>query len=107
MSTQYFHHIHLPHPFLTSSPSHWCQPPDRTCFAFLFSIVKKRHFCLFKISLQGFSLWQFHVYMYYNLNWFMPFIFLFSALVPFLWWFQQVKNSVFILVSWSFVYRNF
>jgi hypothetical protein len=29
---------------------------------------KKRHFCLFKILIQGISLWHFHVYMYYNIN---------------------------------------
>jgi hypothetical protein len=33
-------------------------------------------------------LWHFHVYMYYNPNWFIPSIFLISTLVPFLWWFQ-------------------
>jgi hypothetical protein len=45
---------------------------------------------LFKIAVQGFSLWHFHVYMYYDLNWFISFIFLFSTSVFFLWWFQQV-----------------
>jgi hypothetical protein len=35
-------------------------------------------------------LWQFHVYMYYNLYWFISSIFLLSTLVPFLWWFHQV-----------------
>jgi hypothetical protein len=35
MSTYCFHHIHLLHPFLISSPSHWSQPPDRACFTFL------------------------------------------------------------------------
>jgi hypothetical protein len=34
-------------------------------------------------------LWYFHVYMYYNPNWFIS-IFLHSTLVPFLWWFQLV-----------------
>jgi hypothetical protein len=47
---------------------------------------------LFKIAIQGISLWHFHVYMYYNLNWFIPSIFLLSILVPFLWWFQQVQK---------------
>jgi hypothetical protein len=45
---------------------------------------------LFKIPIQSVSLWHFHAYMYYNPNWFIPFIFLFSTLVPFLWWFHQV-----------------
>jgi hypothetical protein len=35
-------------------------------------------------------LWYFHVYMHYNPNWFISSIFLHSALVPFLWWFQLV-----------------
>jgi hypothetical protein len=34
---------------------------------------KKRHFCFYKI--QGVSLWHFHVYMYCNLNWFIPLYF--------------------------------
>jgi hypothetical protein len=52
----------------------------------------KNIFCLFKVFIQGVSLWYFHVYMYYNPNWFIPFIFLFllSILIPFLWWFQQI-----------------
>jgi hypothetical protein len=40
----YFHHIHLPMPFI-SSRFHWCLPypvPDKTCFAFLFSIFLKK-----------------------------------------------------------------
>jgi hypothetical protein len=56
--------------------------------------LKKRCFCLFKIATPGVSLWYFHVYMYYNLNWFISSIFLLSTLVLFLWF----KNSIFILV---------
>jgi hypothetical protein len=41
---------------------------------------------LFKITIQGISLWHFHVYMYYILNWFVLSIFLLSTLFPFLWW---------------------
>jgi hypothetical protein len=55
-------------------------------------LVKK----LFKISIQGTSLWHFHAYMYENPDWFITSIFLLSTLVPFLWWFQQFKNSIFI-----------
>jgi hypothetical protein len=66
------------------------QPADRTCFTFLSSIFERRHFCLYKIATQGVSLWHFHVYMYYYLNWFIPSIFLLSTLVPFLWWLDQV-----------------
>jgi hypothetical protein len=36
---------------------------------------------LFKIATQGVSLWQVHVYMYYNLNWFISSIFLLSTLL--------------------------
>jgi hypothetical protein len=36
---------------------------------------------LFKIAMQGVSLWHFNVYMYYNLNWFIPFIFLLNFLI--------------------------
>jgi hypothetical protein len=50
----------------------------------------KQHFCLFKIAMQGVLLWHFHGYMCYNPNCFIPSIFLLSASVPFLWWFQQV-----------------
>jgi hypothetical protein len=65
----------------------------RTCSVLLFYDFveeEKRHFCLFKIAMQGVSLWHFHVCMYYNLNWFISSIFLLSPLVPFLTWFQQV-----------------
>jgi hypothetical protein len=34
--------------------------------------------------------WYFHVYMYYNDNWFISSTFLHSTLVPFLWQFQPV-----------------
>jgi hypothetical protein len=58
----------------------------------MFSVfVKKRktwHFCLFKIAILRVSLWHFHVYVYYNPNCFIFSIFLFSTLVPFLWWVQ-------------------
>jgi hypothetical protein len=53
---------------------------------------------LLKIAVQGVSLWHFHVYVYYNLQWFISCICLLSTLVCFLWWFQQVQNSIFILV---------
>jgi hypothetical protein len=79
--------------FYMSSPSHWYQLPrqDLFCLPVLSLYFKKWHFCLFKIAIQGVSfLWHFYVYMYYNLSWFIPSSFLFSTLVPFLWWFQQV-----------------
>jgi hypothetical protein len=87
--------------FLLYSPSytasiyprhHWCYPLRRTVLPLRSLFFEKRYFCLFKIAIQGISLLHFHVHMYYNLNWFMPSIFLFSTLVPVLLWFQQVKN---------------
>jgi hypothetical protein len=101
MCTQYLHHIHPPTPLphILSPPTgtnHW----DRTCSALLFSNFikeKKWHLCLLKIDIQGVSLWHFPVYMYYNPNLFIS-NFLLSTLVPFIWWFQQVFNSVLILV---------
>jgi hypothetical protein len=49
--------------------SHWYQPSRQDLFCppvLWFCKRKKRHFCLFKISTQGFPLWHFHVYMHYN-----------------------------------------
>jgi hypothetical protein len=61
--------LYLPHP-------HWYQSQDRTCFTLLFFVFEKQcHFCLFKIALQGVSLWHFHEYTYYNTLWFIPSIF--------------------------------
>jgi hypothetical protein len=71
--------------------SHWYQPspPD------LWSCEKMTYF-LFKIAIQGVSLSYFHVYMYYNPNWFFS-IFLLSTLVFFLCDLNRFKNSIFIL----------
>jgi hypothetical protein len=80
-------------PFFTLSPhpppSHWYQLPWQDLFS-NFVKEKKWHLCLFKIVTQEVSLWHFHVYMYFKLNWFVASIFLLSTLVSFLWWFQQV-----------------
>jgi hypothetical protein len=57
---------------------------------------------LFKITIQDVSLWYFHVYIFWNPNLFIPFIFLLSTLVPFLWWLQQIKK-----VLYSFLYRKY
>jgi hypothetical protein len=93
MCTQYLNHIHLliPLPHLLPLPLVSTPPltPDRACSFLLFSDFakerkKKWHFCLFKIATQGVSLWYFHVYMYYNLIWFISSIFLLSTLVLFL-----------------------
>jgi hypothetical protein len=77
------------------------------CFSFLFSDFEKRHFCLYKIALQTISWWHSHVYMHYNLNWFISSIFLLSTLVPFL--FQSFKNSFIfyffpLLLCWVWVH---
>jgi hypothetical protein len=87
MCTHFLHHIHPP-TLLPHSPipllSHWCQPPipRRTCSALLSSdfVEEKREkikwktwrFSLFeiKVAMQAVSLGYFHVYMYYNPNWF-------------------------------------
>jgi hypothetical protein len=68
---------------------------------------------LFKIVMQGVSLWHFsyiyiyiymkiykHIYlfMHCNLNWFIPSIFMLSTLVPFYGDFNRFKNPIFILV---------
>jgi hypothetical protein len=54
-------------------------------------------FVLFKIAIQGVTLWHFHIYIYNNSIWFISSIFLFSALVSSLW-LKHFKNSIFILV---------
>jgi hypothetical protein len=59
-------------PFRISSAfSLVCQPQrqDLFCPSILhFCKQKMTFFCLFKIAIQGVSLWHFHVYMYYNLT---------------------------------------
>jgi hypothetical protein len=87
MCTQYA--PYLPSCTLSTHPpySHCYQPPDRTHSTILFSNFVKRkikwHFCLFKIATQRVALWHFHVYMYYNLNWFISSSFLLSILNEF------------------------
>jgi hypothetical protein len=68
------------------------KPPDRTCFIALSSVFEKTIKDIFVCLryLYRVSLWHFHVRMYYILNQFIPSIFI-SALVSFLWWFQQLK----------------
>jgi hypothetical protein len=74
-------------------PSHWYQTllSGRTWSTLLFSdFVKEKNKIKFllKITTQEFSLWHFHVCMYYSPIWFISSIFLLSTLVPFLvvWW---------------------
>jgi hypothetical protein len=80
-----FPHI-FPHPTSTNLL-------DRTCSALPFSnfVKEKKMTFVFKIAIQEVSLWYFHVYMYYNLNWFTPSIFLLSTLVPF---FMVISTSL-------------
>jgi hypothetical protein len=52
----------------------------------------RRETFLFKIAIQRASLWHSHVYMYYIPNLFISPTFLFSTLVVFLWWVQQVQK---------------
>jgi hypothetical protein len=71
MYAQYFHHSHTPthFPYILSPPT-GNNHPNRTYFASLFSVFVKNtwYFCLFKMAVQGISLWPFHVYMYHNLT---------------------------------------
>jgi hypothetical protein len=80
---------------LYPSPSYWYQPPGRICFILLFFVFEKKHFCLFKVAVQGISFWHFHSYMYYNSNCLIPSIFFLSTLIPY---FNRFKNSILILV---------
>jgi hypothetical protein len=64
-------------------PPHQTGPVSPSC-SLILQKKNKWHFWLFKITTQGVSLWHFHVYMYYNPNWFISSIFLLSTLVPFL-----------------------
>jgi hypothetical protein len=88
--TQYLCCIHSPMSFPhLLPPSTGTSPSGRTCPTLLFSDfvkVNKYHFCLFKIVTQGFSLWYFHAYMYYNPNWFMSSIFLSTVTLIHCWW---------------------
>jgi hypothetical protein len=101
MFTHFLHHMHPPTPF----PHHSLPPtgtnlssPCRTCSALLFSdfveFIKRKKLTFFwfeiKVVTKGISLWYFHVYMYYNPNWFISSNFLHSILIPFLWWFQLI-----------------
>jgi hypothetical protein len=72
MSTYYFGHIHFPSPFpYILHPATGTNAPDRTCFTFWSFIFEKKN-SLFKIAIQGVSLWHFHEYMYHILNCFIP-----------------------------------
>jgi hypothetical protein len=51
---------------------------------------KNMTFLFVCVATRGVSLQYFHVYMYYNPNWFISSNCLHSILVPFLWWFQLV-----------------
>jgi hypothetical protein len=67
-------------------PSQCYQTPrqDMLSLSVLWFCKRKNwHFCLFKIVIQGVSLWHFHLYMYYNPLWFITSIFVLSTLAPF------------------------
>jgi hypothetical protein len=61
---------------------------------------KTWNFSLFKIKVatQGVSLWQFHVHMYYNPNWFISSNFLILPNSRSYGSFNQIKISIFILI---------
>jgi hypothetical protein len=89
-----------PCPFLTSS--YLSQEPifpGRTYSALLFSSFvheNKWHFCLYKIAIQGISLWHLHTHTHTHTHVLFIFrlvhlLYLFiSTLVPYLWWLQSV-----------------
>jgi hypothetical protein len=80
-------------PFLIFSPIKLVPILRKDLFCLLFSIfVKKEDIFVVWDSYTDVSLWYFYVHMYQNLNWFIPSLFLFFPLVPFLWWFQHVEN---------------
>jgi hypothetical protein len=85
MHIQYLHYIRPPTLFPYILPLPLVPTPlDRTFSALLFfNFVKdkKWHFCLFKVGIQGVSLW--HVYMYYHffIVKFVSFIILFRKLI--------------------------
>jgi hypothetical protein len=95
MNTQYFHHIHPPTPFpyILSHPTS-ATPQTGPLVTSYSPFFDKRHFCLFKIAIQGVSFWYFHVYTYYKTNWFIPSTFLLSTSVPLFAYFRIFKNSM-------------
>jgi hypothetical protein len=110
MYTHFLHSIHpsIPFPCHLPPPTGTKHPAGRTCSTLLFSdFVEERikwHFCLFviKVAIQGISLWYFHVYVYYNPNWFISSIFFSFYLSSFL---MVVSASLKIL--YSFLYREY
>jgi hypothetical protein len=110
MCTQCLHHIHPPNPFPCHLPLLLVPVlprQDLFCTPVLWFCRKKKkkwHFCLFeiKVATQGASLWYFHVYMYYNPNWFIylfPILFFFILPLSLSYGgFNQFKISIFILV---------
>jgi hypothetical protein len=73
------HHIHPPIPclYILNLPLEPTTKQDLFYPPVLqFCKKKKWHFCLFKIAIQGVDLWHFHVFMYYNSNWFISYVFL-------------------------------
>jgi hypothetical protein len=82
MCTQYLHLIHYltPFPHLLPTPMFQHSPPQTVTIPpfYSLSLFKKWHSCLFKIAIQGVSLWHFHVYIYIitqiGLSLFFPFV---------------------------------
>jgi hypothetical protein len=97
MCVHFLYHIHPPSlfPCYLSPPTGTSSTLGRTCSALLFSdfVEEKRKkerneiFCLVKGSYTGsvyvYMLWYFHVYLFYNPNWFISSNFFHSTLVPF------------------------
>jgi hypothetical protein len=100
--THYLYYIHPPTPFShllplpisTNLSRQYLFCPPVVCF----KKKKKRHFCLFKVATNGVSLWHFHVYMYYNPNWFFSIFF-------FLPDFPSYGSLTDLKIIYSFFYR--
>jgi hypothetical protein len=73
-----------------------------TCSTPLFCNFVKKNLCLFKIAIQGVSLWHFYEYMYYNPNWF-----IFSIFSPFYLNALLMVISIDLKILHSFLYRKY
>jgi hypothetical protein len=79
-----------PHP--SQCPLYQPSRQELFCLIVPWFCKEKKVTFLFKIAIQGDSLWRFHVYMCYYLNWLIPSILLLPSLVPFLWWFKGLDS---------------
>jgi hypothetical protein len=95
MCTHYLHHIHAPTPFTTTSQDLFFPSVLQFCRRKK-GKKKKWHFWSLKIKIGSFLVTLPCIYVLYH-NWFIS-IFHCSTLVSFLYGFNQIKNSIFILM---------